>query len=171
MKKPLKEDFTRLYREYAADVFRFALYLSGNTAWAEDLTAETFVRAWTRIDALQMPTVKAYLLAIVRNLYHSQVRREQRYARLGDHIPDRALGPEASAELRSQLREVLRVVQTLDEIDRAALLLRALYDMPYREIAVVLGISPSAARVKVHRARLKLTGFNDSGGNHDRSDT
>ena len=40
-------DFTELYKKYAPDVFRFAMYLSGNRSEAEDITSETFVRAWT----------------------------------------------------------------------------------------------------------------------------
>jgi len=39
-------DFGGLYEKYAADVFRFALYLSGNRADAEEIASETFVRAW-----------------------------------------------------------------------------------------------------------------------------
>jgi RNA polymerase sigma-70 factor (ECF subfamily) len=168
------KDFTQLYRDYAGDVFRFALYLCGSADWAEDLTSETFVRVWTRRDSLWMPTVKAYLLAIVRNLYLKQLRSEQRFTRLDDHLPSRASGPEASVEQRSELWAVLRGLQTLTEVDRAALLMRALYDMPYQEIAAALGVSLAAARVKVHRARLKLVDFRDQemdGGRHDRSDS
>jgi RNA polymerase sigma-70 factor (ECF subfamily) len=51
---------------------------------------------------------------------------------------------------------VLVALQTLPEIDRAAVLLRAEEGMSYEEVAAALGISPVAARVKVHRARLKL---------------
>ena len=49
-------DFGDLYRHHAQDVFRFALYLSGNHAEAEDLTAETFVRAWTAPEPIRMAT-------------------------------------------------------------------------------------------------------------------
>jgi RNA polymerase sigma-70 factor (ECF subfamily) len=54
------------------------------------------------------------------------------------------------------LRTVLAAMQQLPEIDRAALLMRGEDDMPYEEIARALGISAGAARVKIHRARLKL---------------
>ncbi len=47
-------------------------------------------------------------------------------------------------------------LQTLAESDRAALLMRAEDEVPYEEIARALGISPGAAKVKVHRARQKL---------------
>jgi RNA polymerase sigma-70 factor (ECF subfamily) len=168
------QSFDQLYHECANDVFRFALYLCGSVEWAEDLTSETFVRAWARRDTLRMPTVKAYLLAIARNLYRQQVRRERRFTPLDDDVPDRASGPEASAEQRSELRSALRDLQRLSEIDRAALLMRALYEMPYRDIAAALDVSPAAARVKVHRARLKLAASRDqeiNGERDDRSDT
>jgi RNA polymerase sigma-70 factor (ECF subfamily) len=154
------KNFDQLYEEYADDVYRFALYLCGSAEWAEDLTSETFVRAFTRRDTLRMPTVKAYLLAIARNLYRQQLRKEQRLTGLGDHLPSKLPGPEQSAEQRSELRGVLRGLASLPEIDRSALLMRALHDMPYQEIAAALGISPAAARVKVHRARLKLVESN-----------
>ena len=40
-------EFRELYERYYTDVYRFALFLTGNVARAEDLTADTFVRAWT----------------------------------------------------------------------------------------------------------------------------
>lgn len=155
------KNFNELYQKYANDVFRFALYLCGNVKWAEDLTSETFVRAFVRQNTLRLPTVKAYLLAIVRNLYLQQLRHESRFTQLDDHLPDHALQPEANAELASELQHVLRAMQTLPELDRAALLMRTLYEMPYQEIAATLGISLSAARVKVHRARLKIIDFSN----------
>ena len=60
------------------------------------------------------------------------------------------------AGAKAELQVVLEALQTLPEIDRAALLMRAEDGMPYEEIASALGVSPVAARVKVHRARLKL---------------
>lgn len=47
-------------------------------------------------------------------------------------------------------------MQTLPEIDRAALIMYTYYQLPYAEIARALGLSLSAAKVKVHRVRLKL---------------
>ena len=51
---------------------------------------------------------------------------------------------------------MLAALQQLPEIDRTVLLMRALDEMPYEEIAATLGISVVTAKVKVHRARLKL---------------
>ncbi len=74
-------DFADLYRKHARDVRRFALFLCGSYALAEDLTAETFVRALVGREDLRLDTVKAYLFAIARNLYRDALRQERRLAR------------------------------------------------------------------------------------------
>src|SRR5262245_52912340 len=149
-------DFEALYQRYAADVFRFALYLSGNRAGAEDIASETVVRVWTVRDNLRAPTVKAYLFAIARNLYLQDRRRRWRRSELSDAMADGGPGPHAEAASRAELAAVLAALQSLPEIDRAALLMRAQDQMPYEEIAATLGLSLPAARVKVHRARVRL---------------
>ena len=52
--------FHELYSRYAADVYRFARWLTGNPDDAQDITSETFVRAWTAPEEPRMETVKAY---------------------------------------------------------------------------------------------------------------
>ena len=147
-----------LYQRYARDVFRFAFWLSGDRAEAEDLTSETFVRAWTSAERLRLATVKGYLFAIARNLFLAERRRAGRRRR-GEpdpDLPDPAPGPGRSTEARDELRRTLAALATLSEADRAALLMRAEHGQPYAEIGRALGTSAGAARVKVHRARLKL---------------
>ena len=70
-------DFENLYQRYARDVYRFALYLCGNTAEAEDIASETFVRVWTIRDTLRAASVKAYLFTIARNLHNDAYRAVQ----------------------------------------------------------------------------------------------
>jgi RNA polymerase sigma-70 factor (ECF subfamily) len=149
-------EFEELYRRYAPDVYRFALYLSGDRALAEDIASETFVRVWTAGGALRPATVKAYLFTIARRLFVDGVRRQARLAPLDEAQEDRAPGPHARAESRHALRAVLQALQQLPEPDRAALLMRAQDGLPYEEIAAALGLSVAAAKVKVHRARVRL---------------
>jgi RNA polymerase sigma-70 factor (ECF subfamily) len=144
-----------LYQSHAGDVRRFALFLSGDPALADDITSETFVRLWHARERLDLATVKAYLLTIARNLFLDHRRRASKLGVLGEHV-DRRPGPEEQAGARAELRSVLSALQALPDVDRAAVLLRAGEELSYGEIAAMLGISPGAARVKVHRARLKL---------------
>lgn len=148
--------FQDLYDSHAADVYRFSFWLSGNAAEAEDMTSETFVRAWVRRSTIRTQTLKGYLLKIARNLYLERHRRAWREIALEDVHTDPAPGPDTLAESRIALREVHAVLQALPEVDRTAFVLRAQHDLPYLEIARVLEISPAAAKVKVHRVRKKL---------------
>lgn len=149
-------EFTELYRKYATDVFRFALYLSGNRGDAEDITSETFVRAFATSDRIEESTVKGYLLAIARNLYLTGTRRDSKRSELDGNLRD--AGPSAFdlVAQKTELTAVLEKLATLAPVDRAALLLRTIDERPYEEIAEILKISAVAARVKVHRARAAL---------------
>ncbi|MGB9336452.1 MAG: RNA polymerase sigma factor [Candidatus Acidiferrales bacterium] len=148
--------FGELYKKYAPDVYHFALYLSGERAEAEDITSETFVRAWTSSEPVRVATVKGYLFTIARNLYLHGQRRKSRHVALDDELRDPQASPYAQAEQKAELRAVLAGLQKLPEIARAALLMRAYHETPYEEIAAALGISLAAVKVKIHRARLAL---------------
>lgn len=149
-------DFHTLYQRYAPAVRRFALFLSGNPAVADDLTSETFVRAWTSSGAIRESTVKAYLFTIARNLYLDLLRHDRRRAELDESLPDPRPGLATQVEDATQLASVLEAMRELPEVDRAALLMRASEEMSYQEIAEALDLPLSTVKVKVHRARLKL---------------
>jgi RNA polymerase sigma-70 factor (ECF subfamily) len=71
-------------------------------------------------------------------------------------MTDTRISAQTHMEQTAEVRAVLAALQQLPELDRTALLMRALDEMPYEEIAETLGIPVAAARVKVYRARLKL---------------
>jgi RNA polymerase sigma-70 factor (ECF subfamily) len=157
-------DFSELYRAHAKDVHRFVLFLSGDPALADDILSETFIRLWHARGRLDLTTVKGYLLAIARNLFLAEQRRTRRMTTLDERAQDTGPGPEQRARSHIELQAVLAALQTLPEIDRAAVLLRAEEGMSYEEAGAALGISPGAARVKVYRARLKLAEALRAGG-------
>jgi RNA polymerase sigma-70 factor (ECF subfamily) len=150
------QDIEELYRRYAGDVRRFALYLSGDAGMADDITSDTFVRAWTATGRIRLPTVKSYLFTIARNLYLDTQRRAARDTELSEDVPDMRISAEQQMERSEEASVVLAALQQLPELDRAVLLMRALDGMPYEDIAETLGIPVAGARVKVHRARQKL---------------
>ena len=151
-------DFSEIYRRYARDVHLFTLYLSGNSALADDLTAETFVRALCGPAALHVDTVKAYLLAIARNLYRDVLDRQRRLMSISE-LPERAdpaPSPEHAAADRQRLSAVLKAIQRLPEPQREALALSIDEELRYDQIGAILGCSVAAVKVRVHRARLQL---------------
>ena len=137
---------------------RFAYYLSGNRAVAEDLTSETFVRALCVGSNLRVGTVKAYLFAIARNLYRDTLA-SQSHLSTADELPeppDPHPGPHLEAEGRESFAHALRALQRLPESEREAIVLSIDRDLKYEQIAAILGCSIAAVKVRICRARLKL---------------
>jgi RNA polymerase sigma-70 factor (ECF subfamily) len=155
-------DFSSLYKQYAPDVHRFALYLSGQRADAEDITSETFARVWASPESVVMATVKGYLFTIARHLFLQGLRKTSRHETLDEDLLDPSVGPAEHAEQSATLQSVLKELQRLPEASRSALLMYAVDGMAYDEIARVLDISLPAVKVKIHRARLALAGVRDA---------
>jgi len=154
--------FHELYDRYAADVYRFAHWLSGNPDDARDITSETFVRAWTAPKEPRGESVKAYLFAIARNLYRKQWRRQSRQEGLDEALTDPAPRPDEAAADQEEFRQAMAALQRLPEADRTLLLLRAEGELSYEEIAAATGLSVAAAKVRVFRAREKLAAQRNS---------
>lgn len=152
-------NFHDLYQKYAQDVYRFSYWLCGDSQEAEDITSETFVRALTAPDEIHSKTVKGFLLTIARNLVYQQHRKTQRITDLKQDLPAERDHPEQAVETHLGLQDVMNFLNTLPEVDRAALLMQTDEGLSYEEIARLLGISVAAARVKVFRVRIKLNEF------------
>jgi RNA polymerase sigma-70 factor, ECF subfamily len=154
----MQPDFSEIYGRYAADVHRFCLYLSGDFAMAEDLTAETFVHALCGTAELRVDTVKAYLFAIARNLYRDVLEKRARLVPM-DAAPesrDPSPAPDRAAEDQQRLSAVLGAMQRLPREQREALALAAEGELRHEQIAAIAGCSVAAVKVRIHRARMQL---------------
>jgi len=154
-----------LYRRHAPAVLRFAWGLCGDRSRAEDIVSETFVRILTRAPRIETKTALAYLLAVARNVFLSGGRARRPEVPLPDEVQSHAVDPAASLDERADLCPVRRALADLPEGERAALLLRVDHELSYEDVAATLAISVSAAKVRVHRARLRLAAARGQKGN------
>jgi RNA polymerase sigma-70 factor (ECF subfamily) len=145
-----------LYRQHASAVFRFAWGLCGDRHDAEDIVSETFVRVLTKAPRIETQTALAYLLAIARNVCISGWRKRRRNVPLPEALEAAGVDPVDRLDSQERLASMLAAIGTLPEGERAALLLRVDHELSYDDIASALGITVSAAKVRVHRARLRL---------------
>ena len=150
--------FHELYERHWRDVYRFALFLSGNPAIAEDLASDTFVRAWTAKGSIREATVRAYLLTITRNLWRDLRRRDSRMVPLADAD---APAIDARGDTLVDLGWTERQLALVAAGDRAALLLHARDGLSYEEIASRLDITVGAVKSRVFRARQALNALRD----------
>jgi RNA polymerase sigma-70 factor (ECF subfamily) len=164
-------DFERLYREGFPDVRRFLFHLVHDSAVAEELTQDVFMRAHeAREDFRGEAPERVWLFRIARNLGVDYLRSPR--ART---FRDRSLedGPEnavtvirAEGRAETTVEETVRraemsecvqeFVRSLPETLRTPLLLHDMEGLTSREIARVLGCSLQAAKMRLHRARARL---------------
>jgi RNA polymerase sigma-70 factor (ECF subfamily) len=154
------QHFDDLYRCHAGSVHRFCLSQVGDPALAEDLTHDTFARAFAaheRVDP-DPATVRTWLLAIARNLSTDHHRRRGRWGRLllGMKAPAAGDDVETLAQHRADIERVTAALATLSRRDRQLIGLRVAADLSYREIAEVMGSSEQVVKVATFRALTRL---------------
>lgn len=151
-----QEAFGELYDRHVVRVYRHIYYMVGNTAEAEDLTAQTFLRAWEAIERYQVrgaPFV-SWLLRIAHNLGVSYLRSRRESSELHDGIVDtkERRDPEWSYQQTAEEELVREAILLLREEQRQVIILRFIEDLDYKEVAEIIGKSVAAIRVIQHRA-------------------
>ena len=150
------DSFREVYERHYRAVYQMALFLTGVPDQAEDLAADTFVRAWTARDRIQMATVRSYLLTIARNLHRDALRRERPEATLVGDVVDARPMVDAQVESSIALSQVRARLRQVARGDRQAFLMFIARGMSHQEIARALGLSISAVKSRIFRAREAL---------------
>jgi RNA polymerase sigma-70 factor (ECF subfamily) len=153
---PRQRQFEALVRAHAGDLYRFAYWLCGQDALAQDLVQETLLRAWKSLDALRdADAAKPWLFTILRR-EHARLYERKRLdtVELDEGIAEDAawVSPERHGDA-SELREAM---SKLPDKYREPLLLQALGGFSCEEIAAELGLQPGAVMTRLFRARQKL---------------
>ena len=148
--------FAELYERHVVRVYRHIYYMVGNAAEAEDLTSQTFLRAWEAIDRYQVrgaPFV-SWLLRIAHNLGVSHLRSKRESSQLHDGIVDETLrrDPESVYARTAEEELVREAILRLRDEQRQVIILRFIEDLDYREVSEIIGKSVAAIRVIQHRA-------------------
>ena len=153
-----RPSFAAIAEEHLDAVYRYLLLMTRDRATAEDLTGETFekaFRSWRRFDP-RRAAPRTWLCQIARNaaLDHFRAeerrrRRETRYAAGTPETEEGALAVGLSPKLDAALGE-------LSAAEREVVALRVLLELDGRTAARVLGISPTACSTRLSRALQKL---------------
>ncbi len=141
--------FEELVRLHQADVYRFARHLTHDPPTAEDVTQETFLRAFRSLPSYRGEArFGSWLLRIARNCAMDALRT--RRALLARTTGPPAPAPPADAVARTELAAAL---MSLDDDHRELFLLVEVLGLSYREAADVLGLRLGTVKSRMHRAR------------------
>jgi RNA polymerase sigma-70 factor (ECF subfamily) len=155
------EAFRLLVETHQSRVINTISKLLGSDAEAEDLAQQVFIRVW-RSAARYQPTAKftTWLFRITRNLVFNELRRRKHFADQGEDSPEPAERAEREPDrvlLEDELQKAIQTaIQELPEAQRMAIVLRRYEEMPYEEIARVMGTTIPAVKSILFRARAEL---------------
>ncbi|MEM9203535.1 MAG: sigma-70 family RNA polymerase sigma factor [Actinomycetota bacterium] len=158
-----REAFDELVRLTHRDAFGLAIRLTGNEEDARDVVQDAYLRAYRSIGRFRGDArFSTWLYRIVANTASTHLTKRSRHrhdelvddAVLIDQHPERdPVVAAETADLRMQLDDA---IHDLPPRLRSVVVLRDVYDLPHEAIAEELGISVSAAKVRLHRARRRL---------------
>jgi len=159
-----RQAFDDVVRATYADTYALAVRLTGNEEDARDVVQEAYIRAYRGLKRFRGDaSFTTWLYRITANCASTQVGRRNRHRHadldaecsdVRDQRPE--VDPHARAEAAMLRRRVSAALETLPPRLRAVVVLRDIYDLPHEAIAAELGISEAAAKVRLHRARLRL---------------
>lgn len=150
------ETFRRIFEDHFDDLWRFARRRCESPSDADDIVAETFAVAWRR--RVDIPeAARLWLFGVARhvlsNQHRSTVRRDRLHRRLIHHHRLGVGGDPADQVDDGTLRGA---VARLGADDREILIMRCWDGLAVQEIATLLGCSPNAASLRLHKARHRL---------------
>ncbi|MHA6694671.1 RNA polymerase sigma factor [Homoserinimonas sp. A520] len=150
--------FGLLFDLHRDRVYRRALGLMVNTHDAEDVAAAAFFELWRKRRTVRpvQGSVLPWLLVTTVNLSRNAQRSSSRYQQVLRTMPrtEAVAAPDAeSVETKRRLRDSL---QRLSPVDGALFILTAVEGLPLAEAAEAVGLKPSSARMRLHRARVRL---------------
>ncbi|MEI7950051.1 MAG: sigma-70 family RNA polymerase sigma factor [Gammaproteobacteria bacterium] len=153
-----RKRYESLVRDYYHDIFRYACWLTRHRPLAEDLTQETFMRAWRAFDSLQSPdAAKAWLFTILRR--ENARLYEKPRPELDDIDDHEASLPEAAHLEPDQLMEASmlhKAIVALEPEYRDPLVLQVIGGFSGEEIGVMLDLNNNTVMTRLFRARNKL---------------
>ena len=157
-----QEAFATLVRSHQNGVFTLAMRILGNRETAADVAQDALVRAWRALPRFRGEAAfSTWLHRITVNTASTARRRQRRHAAVplddvSAALEDDGIGPERAGE-NAELRDALRAALAgLPDSQRAVVVLKDVYGWSHQEVSDVLGITVTAAKVRLHRARRRL---------------
>lgn len=163
-----RNQFEALALPHASALYRTAYHLSRHAAEAEDLTQETYLRAYRAFADFRGGDIRAWLFTILRHAFLDECRRRGRQPiveiesddadALESMVATGSLVPSAETEALRRLpsEEIERAIASLPEDWRMMILLADVEDFSYREIAETMNIPMGTVMSRLHRARKRL---------------
>lgn len=149
--------FEEFYRQFSGRLYGFSLRLTAERADAEEITQETFVRAWRhRSSFVSLSHARNWLHRVAINLWRNQLRSRARRGPQLELEPERIESAEPGPQVGGPRLDLERAIAQLPAGSRAVLILHDVLGYHHREIGEMLEMATNTSKVQLHRARKRL---------------
>jgi RNA polymerase sigma-70 factor (ECF subfamily) len=147
--------FLETYEPLRSELYRYCRHLTRSPWDAEDLAQDTMARAFVTLGQMgePPPNPRAWLFRVASNLWLDQLRRRRREEPLGE----RTEASGAASDVRAAREVAGTLIGQLSPQERAAVVLKDVFDLSLEEIAEALSTTTGAVKAALHRGRGKLT--------------
>ena len=152
-----REQSEQLYEACYMRVFSYVMTLAGDRSCAEEITQETFYRAFAREQSFRGESEEVtWLCAIAKNLFADEKRRQRRSEAIPPELPDSGKSLEQAAEDKDSSFRIHLALHGMEEPYREVFELRVFGELSFRDIGTIFRKTENWARVTYHRARIRL---------------
>ena len=151
-------DFEKVFQEYKGFIYKYLLKLCRDESLAEELTQETFFRAYMNMSTLRDESkISVWLCQIAKNTYFAWYNAQKNHVNL-----EESMGIKGSVDIEQQFvdkelsEKTLACLHKLDEPYKEVFMLTVLGQVSLKDISRIFGKSESWARVTFYRAKQKL---------------
>jgi RNA polymerase sigma-70 factor, ECF subfamily len=149
----------KMYNNYADDIYRYLYAHGGDKELAEDLMADTFMRALKNIETFDFKQPRAWLYTIARNLLRDHWKKKSTLSLNEDlEIVDESDSVEEIVEKSLRANRLKSALDKLPSKESEVIKLRFVQNLSAKEVALVLNISAENVRIIQHRALKKMKG-------------
>jgi len=155
------EAFGLLYDFYMPRIYRFVLFKVGHREEAEDLTHQTFLKAWEHVETYESRgyPFSSWLYRIARNTVIDHHRRSRPQVNIDDLGPDILIEEGTQGkdlDIKIEWTVMLEAIFKLKDVEQDVLLMRFVDELTHQEVAKAIGKSEGATKVIQHRALKNL---------------
>ena len=149
-------EIEELYLKYKDNIYNYLYQLSLNKHTAEELTQDTFLKAFKYFNSFKaQSTVKTWLYSIARNTYLDYIKKRRLYNE--ETIEENEFASKNDDYSSSNEKIIIKgILNNLNEAERTLILLRDLYGFSYMEISTVMAVTIGQVKIGIYRARKKF---------------
>lgn len=145
-----------IYQRYSRELFLYLYAILRDTSAAEDILQDTFLKAFLALDKSH-PNFRAWLYKVGKNECLNYLKRQKKLVPEADmEYIHETFSPLDEILQKEQNHILLKSLMKLPTLSREVIVMQYFFDLPQREIAEILNLSPGNVRIIVHRAKKEL---------------